>query len=169
MAEPFVGEIRMYSFQFAPQGWALCQGQTLTIVQNAALFSLLGTYYGGDGKSTFMLPDLRGRLALPMNYLSPHFGETGGEYRHTLNLLELPAHTHTVLADDNTGTMAMPVTKVGYAWAASSNNPYSAAANNAANLNAIAASGGGREHENMQPYIVLNFCIALMGIYPPRT
>lgn len=168
MAEPFLGEIRVFPFPFAPKGWALCQGQTLSIAQNAALFSLLGTNYGGDGKSTFKLPDLSGRLAFPMNYSSARFGETGGEYQHTLTLTELPIHTHTVMADDNAGSQPAPFVRSGNTWAASSNNPYSDNVNNTANANAVTLNGGGQTHENMQPYAVLNFCIALMGLYPQK-
>ena len=140
----------------------------MQIMQSTALFSLLNNNYGGDGITTFKLPDLSGRLALPMNYSGARFGETGGEYQHTLNPLELPPHTHTVMADDNVGTQPAPAARSGYAWAASSNNPYSTSANNTANINAVTTSGGGQGHGNMQPYTVLNFCIALTGLYPQR-
>ena len=162
MAEPFLSEIRLMSFEFAPKGWALCNGQLLPINQNQALFSLLGTMYGGDGRVNFALPDLRGRTPL-------HFGEgynlgdRGGEQAHTLSTAELPTHTHGFRASqDNAGT-AIPANNV----FGTSNNMYAAASNLTSIHPATTANvGGSQAHLNMQPFITLSFCIALQGIFP---
>jgi len=167
MAEPFLSEIRLMSFGFPPKGWALCDGQLLPINQNQALFSLLGTTYGGDGRVNFALPDLRGRV--PIHEGSGHtLGERGGEQAHTVSISELPTHTHVFAASSNDGTASVP---------ASSNlarvapaNPYLAPANLVAmNAGTIANVGGSQAHLNMQPFLVLNFCIALQGIFPSQT
>ncbi len=165
MAEPFLSEIRLMSFVFAPKGWALCNGQLLPINQNQALFSLLGTTFGGDGRVNFALPDLRGRV--PIHVGSSHsLGERGGEQAHTLSIAELPTHTHVVNA-----TSAAATTNV-------ATGAYLGVANNAygppTNLTALAASevgnvGGSQAHLNMQPFLTLSFCIALQGIFPSPT
>jgi microcystin-dependent protein len=175
MAEPFLSEIRIMSFNFAPKGWATCDGQFLPINQNQALFSLLGTTYGGNGQTTFALPDLRGRS--PFHVGNGHtLGERGGEAAHTLNQSEMAAHNHRA-ACDNTGGLLSVATKVinpqaHNTWAASTQNPYKApeagVPDAAMNPASISATGGSQPHENMQPYNTLNFCIALQGIFPSR-
>lgn len=166
MAEPFLGEIRLMSFVFAPKGWALCNGQLLPINQNQALFSLLGTTFGGDGRVNFALPDLRGRT--PIHEGSGHsLGERGGEQAHTLAVSEMPAHTHVLNAASNTGTALVPITNL----LATANLPaYHAPDNNLVPMNAasVANAGGSQAHLNMQPFLTLNFCIALQGIFPSQ-
>jgi len=169
VAEPFLSEIRVMSFEFAPKGWALCNGQLLPINQNQALFSLLGTTFGGDGRVNFALPDLRGRT--PIHFGEGHtLGERGGEQAHTLSIAELPEHVHaanatTAQADANSNgptPARMP---------AQSN--FSPLYGPAANLqpmaaNALGNAGGSQAHLNMQPFLTLSFCIALQGIYPSQ-
>ena len=168
MAEPFLSEIRIMSFGFPPKGWALCDGQLLPINQNQALFSLLGTVYGGDGRQTFGLPDLRGRV--PIHEGSGHtLGERGGEQGHTLAIAELPTHAHVFNAST---TAAAPNTGPGGSYLGQSSGVflYGPASNLAAMAgNAIANVGGSQAHLNMQPFLVLNFCIALQGIFPSQT
>ena len=165
MAEPFLSEIRLMSFVFAPKGWALCNGQLLPINQNQALFSLLGTTFGGDGRVNFALPDLRGRV--PIHVGSGHtLGERGGEQAHTLSIAELPTHTHvgrasTNPATDNTPTSALALAQsVGSALYGPPGNLSAMASN------AITSIGGSQAHLNMQPFLTLSFCIALQGIFP---
>lgn len=170
MAEPFLSEIRIMSFVFAPKGWALANGQLLPINQNQGLFSLLGTTFGGDGRVNFGLPDLRGRA--PIHVGSGHtLGERGGEQAHTLSIGELPQHTHvanatTAQADAGTNgptpsrMLAQSNFSFGYGGAA---NLQAMAANEVANV------GGSQAHLNMQPFLVLSFCIALQGIFPSAT
>lgn len=167
MAEPFLSEIRLMSFSFAPRGWALCNGQLLPINQNQALFALLGTTYGGDGRVNFALPDLRGRT--PMHVGSGHtLGERGGEVSHTLSLPELPTHTHVAQASSATGTSAVPAPTV--ALAASGNYEAYRAATSLTPLEAgtVANVGGSQAHQNMQPFLTISFCIALQGIFPSQ-
>jgi microcystin-dependent protein len=165
MAEPFLSEIRIMSFVFAPKGWALCNGQLLPINQNQALFSLLGTTFGGDGRVNFGLPDLRGRV--PIHVGSGHtLGERGGEQAHTLSISEIPTHTHVAKATTANATVAVSTGNV----MASTSNGYAAASN----LTALVAStvanvGGSQAHLNMQPFLTLSFCIALQGIFPSPT
>ena len=162
MAEPFLSEIRIMSFAYAPRGWALCNGQLLPINQNQALFSLLGTTFGGDGQVNFALPDLRGRT--PIHAGSGHtVGERGGEQAHTLSLAELPTHTHPLGASQGNANIPTP----GNAMFGTSNNMY-AAASGLTGLNAqtITNVGGSQAHLNMQPFLTLSFCIALEGIFP---
>jgi len=167
MAEPFLSEIRIMSFSFPPKGWALCDGQLLPINQNQALFSLLGTTYGGDGRVNFGLPDLQGRA--PMHMGSGHtLGERGGEQAHTLSISELPTHVHAAVASSATGTQSVPATAF---LGVAPEQPYLPPDNNLGALNAatIAPVGGSQAHLNMQPYLVLSFCIALQGIFPSQT
>jgi microcystin-dependent protein len=164
MAEPFLSEIRIFSFNFAPRGWALCNGQLLPINQNQALFSLLGTTYGGDGRVNFGLPNLQGRT--PIHVGGGHtLGERGGEEIHTLNLSELPTHTHLVGAVSSAANNANPVDR---APAATVQNIYSDATPNVAMQQTLTNAGGNQPHSNMQPFLVLNTCIALEGIYPSQ-
>jgi microcystin-dependent protein len=163
MAEPFLSEIRIMSFQFAPKGWALCNGQLLPINQNQALFSLLGTTFGGDGRVNFALPDLRARV--PIHAGSGHtLGERGGEQAHTLAISELPTHAHSMMAANNPADVNAPSssTLLGIV-----NNTYGAVGNLVAlSPKEIGNVGGGQAHLNMQPFLTLTFCIALQGIFP---
>lgn len=163
MAEPFLSEIRIMSFVFAPKGWALCNGQLLPINQNQALFSLLGTTFGGDGRVNFALPDLRGRT--PIHVGSGHtLGEKGGEQAHTLTIAELPTHTHFLKANPGDGTTDVPAANV---YAKSGGDIYGAAQSlEAMNASAVGNTGGNQAHLNMQPFLTLTFCIALQGIFP---
>lgn len=163
MAEPFLSEIRIMSFSFAPKGWALCNGQILPINQNQALFSLLGTTFGGDGRLNFALPDLRGRT--PIHVGSGHtLGERGGEQAHTLSISELPMHTHVFNASNTLGDQPVPT---GNVLASAQSQMYTAAASLTALLpSTIGNVGGSQAHLNMQPFLTLNFCIALQGIFP---
>lgn len=164
MAEPFLSEIRIMSFNFAPQGWAMCNGQLLPINQNQALFSLLGTTFGGDGRVNFALPDLRGRV--PIHVGSGHtLGERGGEQAHTLSIAELPTHTHSAMAQPAAGTQ-LPAAN---ALLAQASNVYRTPDNFISlNPGTIANAGGSQAHLNMQPFLALTFCIALLGIFPSQ-
>jgi microcystin-dependent protein len=164
MAEPFLSEIRIMSFNFAPKGWALANGQTLPINQNQALFSLLGTTYGGNGQTTFALPDLRGRV--PIHEGSGHtLGERGGSEAVTINIQSLPTHNHTVkVFNDNAN--AGPANN----FFGASNLAYQPApANTNLAPNSVTNTGGSQPHQNQQPFTVLSFCIALQGIFPSQT
>ena len=163
MAEPFLSEIRIFSFVFAPKGWALCNGQLLPINQNQALFSLLGTTFGGDGRVNFALPDLRARV--PIHVGSGHtLGEKGGEQAHTLSIAEIPTHTHVLNGTNTDGTQVVPV---GNLLARSATQLYAPPANLAAmNAASVGNTGGSQAHLNMQPFLTLSFCIALQGIFP---
>jgi microcystin-dependent protein len=169
MAEPFLSEIRIMSFNFAPQGWAMCNGQLLPINQNQALFSLLGTTYGGDGQTNFALPDQRGRV--PVHVGSGHtLGERGGESAHTLSISELPAHVHTFQGSIANGSTVAPASNV-LAKGNANNNPVNYYTDTVTNLTALnpgelANVGGSQAHLNMQPFLTLSFCIALQGIFP---
>ena len=174
MADPFVAEIRIFPFNFAPKGWAWCDGQLLPISQNTALFSLLGTTYGGDGRSTFALPDLQGRApmhpgqgpALSLHYL----GEMGGSETVTLLESETPSHSHSWKVDPNVAETPDPT---GNSLARSSSvNIYQTSTNQSVvnmSSSTVAAAGGNQPHNNMMPYLTLYFCIALQGVFPPRT
>jgi len=172
--DPFVAEIRILPFNFAPKGWAFCDGQLLPLSQNTALFSLLGTTYGGDGKSNFALPDMQGNAPMHPGQgpgLSLHdLGETGGSDTVTLLESEIPSHSHSQMANSTTATKSLPT---GNSFAkGSAMIPYLAPAGAPlVNLSdqTIAPAGGDQPHNNMQPYLTLNFCIALQGVYPPRT
>jgi microcystin-dependent protein len=163
MAEPFLSEVRLMSFEFAPKGWALCNGQLLPINQNQALFSLLGTTFGGDGRVNFALPDLRGRT--PIHVGSGHtLGERGGEQAHTLSISELPTHTHVAQASSQPGNGAVPT---GTVLGSPLNLSYTAPSSlTSMNPSSIANTGGSQAHLNMQPFLTLSFCIALQGIFP---
>ncbi|MRR11824.1 phage tail protein [bacterium] len=163
MAEPFLSEIRVMSFVFAPKGWALCNGQLLPINQNQALFSLLGTTFGGNGQTTFALPDLRGRT--PIHVGSGHtLGETGGEQAHTLSIAELPTHVHVAQATTLEGDTPVPA---GNVLADSPSQLYAAASGvTALGASTVTNTGGSQAHLNMQPFLTLSFCIALQGIFP---
>jgi microcystin-dependent protein len=173
MSEPFLGEVRAFGFNFAPRGWALCHGALLPLAQNTALFSLLGTTYGGDGRSNFALPDLRGRMALGFGQgpgLSQYdLGVSLGTPTHTLTPAEVPAHGHSLsaVASATTGTPGPTVALANTASGAPAyRTPGATVALSSASLNAV---GGAQPHENLQPYLGLNFCIALQGIFPPRS
>jgi len=166
MAQPYVGEIRMFAGNFAPAGWMFCEGQLLPISQYETLFNLIGTTYGGDGQSTFALPDLRGRLPL-------HAGngfvlaETGGAEEITLTVNQIPAHTHPLLATSGAASSTDPTA---HSLAKPDKNLYRAgAAPNAMNTQAVAATGGSQPHTNFQPYLCVDFIISLFGIFPSQT
>ena len=172
MAQPYVGEIRMFAGNFAPSGWMFCDGQLLPISENETLFQLIGTTYGGDGQTTFALPDLRGRApihtgqgaGLPLYDL----GEKGGSPTHTLSVNEMPQHTHTAFGDSGVGTSSSP------AAALPARDPSGTPAygtNAVAPLagNAISVVGGSQPHSVQSPYLAIHYCIALQGVFPPRT
>lgn len=173
MADPFVAEIRIFPFNFAPRGWAWCDGQLLPLSQNTALFSLLGTTYGGDGKSNFALPDLQGRAPMHPGQgpgLSLHdLGETGGSETVALLESEIPSHSHALRASTDPADLQAPTpnrslarSTSGFAYIAA--NPTVAMA-----PESLAPAGGDQPHNNMQPYLTFYFCIALQGVFPPRT
>jgi microcystin-dependent protein len=166
MAEPFLSEIRIMSFVFAPKGWALCNGQLLPINQNQALFSLLGTTFGGDGRVNFALPDLRGRT--PIHVGAAHtLGERGGEQAHTLSIAELPTHTHVLQSSGANGDSNDPTARL-----LGGNVPalyHTPSALVSLNPGTITNTGGSQAHLNMQPFLTLSFCIALQGIFPSPT
>lgn len=171
MSEPYLSAIKIFAFNFAPRGWADCSGQLLAISQNSALFSLLGTQYGGDGRTTFGLPDLRGRTGI-------HFGQgpglpnyqqgaKSGEESHTLSAAEIPAHNHIMVASGNTadlpGASGNLLAKTGSAPLFSATQNGTAMA-----VNTVANAGNGQAHNNLPPYLAVNYCIALVGLFPSR-
>ena len=165
MAEPFLAEIRMMSFNFPPKGWALCNGQVLPINQNQALFSLLGTTFGGDGRVNFALPDMRARTAMHAGGGSV-VGQRGGEQAHSLNVGEMPLHTHPFNVNNGAGNAAVPTNA---ALAKAPANLYAAPTQlTGSHPSVVSSTGGSQAHENMQPYLTIGFCIALQGIFPSR-
>jgi microcystin-dependent protein len=181
MSNPFLSMIEAFSFNFAPRGWAFCAGQTLPIAQNQALFSLLGTTFGGDGRTTFNLPDLRGRLALAFGQgagLSSHnLGSAGGEEAHQLLTAEVPTHAHTLNANNNGQTNGTNTPSSGVAmgsgYGIETNNPVENIYGNstpsvAMAAGAVSSAGGGAPHENRMPFLAINYCIALQGIFPAQ-
>ena len=173
--DPFVAEIRIFPFNFAPKGWAFCDGQILPLSQNTALFSLLGTTYGGDGKSNFALPNMQGNVPMHPGQgpgLSLHdLGETGGSQTVSLLESEIPSHNHSVGAQTNALSAVASPANATLSRPASGNLYFvpGAASLVPMNGNLLAPAGGDQPHNNMQPYLTLNFCIALQGVYPPRT
>ena len=173
--EPFLGQLMLVGFNFAPKGWAFCNGQLMSIAQNTALFSLLGTTYGGDGVTTFALPDLRGRAANHFgqgpglsNYVQ---GEASGTETVTLLTTEIPAHNHPVLANSATGNTTSPEGAIlaSYGTSLPPEGPYTNAnANTTLAVNAVGPTGGSQPHNNLSPFLTLNYIIALEGIYPSR-
>ncbi|MGR3276433.1 phage tail protein [Acaryochloris marina NIES-2412] len=172
MSEPFVGEIRMFAGNFAPRGWALCDGQLLAVSQNDSLFSLLGTIYGGDGRTTFGLPDLRGRVPIHAGsgpgLTNRSLGSKSGTETETLTVNQLPSHTHELQGTTNIGTQPNPG---GYVLATNTSmKPYAVNETLDATLasQSISNLGGSQSHTNLQPFLCINFIIALFGIYPSR-
>ena len=171
MSESFLGEVRIFGFNFAPRNWALCSGQILPISQNTALFSLLGTQYGGNGITTFALPNLQGTVPAGMGNgagLTPIvIGETGGTMIEVLNLAQIPAHTHTPLCNNDAADSTNPGGEV---WApdVAGSKVYAAGPSGQMAAGALAPTGGSLPHNNLQPFLVLNYCIALAGIFPAR-
>jgi microcystin-dependent protein len=168
--EPYIGQILWVPYNFAPRGWALCNGQILPISQNTALFSLLGSIYGGNGTTTFALPNMQGRVLLHAGQ-SPgtsvyYQGESAGETTHTLTVTELPNHNHTVNVSTATGADSSPA-NAHYAQPANGKQ-YGPDGSSSFTSSAIVAAGGGQPHNNMMPYMTLNCIIALQGVYPPR-
>ena len=166
MDEPFLGEIRPFAFGFTPKGWANCDGQLLPIAQNAALFSLLGTMYGGDGRTTFALPDLRGRAGMHVSSVHTQ-GERAGQENVTLSTAQIPLHSHTVNCSNTIGNQTSPAGKF---WAQDSDGNVVFSSTGGATMAAAAIGNtGGQPHSNMQPYLVVNYCIAVQGIFPSRS
>jgi microcystin-dependent protein len=172
MADPFVAEIRIFPFNFAPRGWAWCDGQLLPLSQNTALFSLLGTTYGGNGKSNFALPDLQGRAPMHPGQgpgLSLHdLGETGGSETVTLLQSEIPSHSHALRASLDDGDLAIPTPNRSLGKSGGGNLYASGNPNTSMSNQALPPAGGNAPHNNMQPYLTFFFCIALQGVFPPR-
>lgn len=165
--EPYLGEISWVAFNFAPKNWALCNGQLLPINQNQALFSLLGTTYGGNGQTTFALPDLRGRA--PIHVGQGHsLGEMAGASTHTLSIAELPTHTHVVNVDAKEATVAVPGTSTVPAKTSAGTSAYGATATTTLRATAVTSLGGSQPHDNMKPHIAMTCIISLTGVFPSR-
>lgn len=165
MSEPFLAEVRIVGFNFAPRGWAFCDGQILPINQNQSLYSLLGTTYGGDGRTSFALPDLRSRT--PIHVSSSHgLGQKSGEETNTLSAGEMPGHSHAPQGSTNDVNSNDPTGRLAGKNLGSPYNAFGTAANMAGGM--VANTGGGQAHENMQPFIAVNYCIALQGLFPSR-
>lgn len=164
MSEPFLAEIRMVGFNFAPRGWALCDGYILPINQNQSLYSLLGTTYGGDGRTTFGLPDLRGRIPV---HVGTGFrqGQKSGEENHTLSVAEMPAHSHAIRASSLPGDSTNPADKL---LAQSPVGDLQYASSSANGFMQHTNTTGGQAHNNIPPFLAVNFCIAIQGLFPPR-
>ena len=172
MPDPFLGEIRTFAGNFAPAGWALCQGQVLPIAENDALFSLIGTTYGGDGVSNFALPNIASRIPLHQGNgpgLSPRvIGEAGGSETVTLTAGQLAAHNHAAVCSNTTANSASPVNSYWSTDSGGNTRAYSTTSGSTMAALAIGITGGGQPHNNVQPYLVINYIIALEGIYPSR-
>lgn len=168
MSEPFLAEICIVGFNFAPRGYALCDGQILPINQNQSLFSLLGTMYGGDGRTTFALPELRGRTPIHFDSAHPQ-AQRAGEENHTLTTAEIPSHTHQLRASNDTADNALP-SGMALARSTATDPNWRAPTGTLVDMapEAVGSAGGGQGHDNMQPYLALNFCIALSGTFPSR-
>lgn len=169
MSEPFLAEVRIVGFNFAPRGWAFCDGQILPINQNQSLYSLLGTTYGGDGRTSFALPDLRGRMPIHVGRSDGggfhSLGEKAGEETHTLTSNEMPQHRHEWRASGEPGSVPTPAGNAPAAF----NNGYNDGVDTVSpHPQTVLSVGGGQAHENMQPYLAVNFCIALQGLFPSR-
>jgi len=164
VSTPYLSEIRIMSFNFAPKGWAFCNGQTLPINQNAALFSLLGTTFGGNGQTTFNLPNLQGRM--PIHFGNGFdLGQSAGTEAVSLIAAQMPAHAHPVIARNDDANTNAPA---GNFWAKQGSSAFDPASNSAMSASAITSIGGSQPHNNMSPYLVVNFCIALVGVFPSR-
>jgi len=165
MAEPFIGEIRLFSWGIVPSGWAQCNGQLLQVNQNQALFTILGSSYGGDGKTTFALPNLQGKVPMHPGSGFVSYAQAGGEALHTLTVSEIPGHTHQATGGSD-GTQTNPD---GQTWGTiASRAQYSSATNGTMGVNALKVAGESQGHENRQPYLALNYCMATTGIYPMK-
>jgi microcystin-dependent protein len=165
MGTPFLGEVKIFAHNLIPQGWALCNGQFLPINQNQALFSILGTQYGGNGQTNFALPNFRGRIPVHQG-AGFNVGQTGGQEAHTVTMSEMPAHNHFVQCSTVAGTLIGPN---GNVWGTTTQNPYAAINPNTAMFpTTISNTGGSQPHNNMAPYLVLNFIIALQGLFPSQ-
>ena len=176
MGSPYVGEIRMFAGNFAPAGWMFCQGQTLAIADNETLFNLIGTTYGGDGQTTFNLPDLQSRVPIHMGTgggQSFVIGQSGGEEAVTLTTSQIPAHSHVPTCNGSQGTSKTPAFNAnppGGIWAFAGNNPYTDGSPSAImDPAAVGGSGGSQPHDNMVPFLVINFIISLFGVFPTPT
>ena len=167
MAEPFLSELRLFSFNFPPKGWALCNGQFMPINQNQALFSLLGTTYGGNGQTTFALPDLRGRTPIHTGQ-GFTLGQAGGEQAHTLTQQEMPLHFHFLQATSAAATINIPAANTLLSSSAPSDLYTGPAGLTNLATGAVSSAGGSQAHQNMQPYLTLSWCIALQGIFPSQ-
>jgi microcystin-dependent protein len=168
MSDPYIAEIKLISFNYPPKGWAFCNGQLLAINQNQALFSILGTMYGGNGQTNFALPNLQGRMPVHqgINQGSYNVGQAAGELAHTLTINEMPAHVHPAVAQS---AASIPgVSPAGAIWATAGSAAFASAPNVTMNPAAVANTGGSQPHENQAPYLVLNYIIALVGIFPSR-
>ncbi|GAA4712473.1 phage tail protein [Brevibacillus fulvus] len=162
---PFLGEIRLFSFGLVPRGWVPCDGRLLPIMQNQALYSLLGTTYGGDGQLNFALPDLRGKVPVHPDYehKTIMLGQKGGEESHRLTIMEMPQHTHTAACSTETANNKTAASNI---WAKTNSDSYGTSAVGLMSMEAVSSVGGNQPHPNMQPYTVVNFCIAVSGEYP---
>jgi microcystin-dependent protein len=167
MAQPYVGEIRMFAGNFAPAGWMFCEGQLLPISENETLFQLIGTTYGGDGQSTFALPDLRGRIPIHQGN-GFNLAETGGAEEVTLTVNQIPSHTHPMLASNSNGSTSLPENSL--LAKSTSNEPYTPfTAVTALRANSVTPVGGSQPHSNLQPFLCIHFIISLFGIFPSPT
>lgn len=172
MSSPYIGQIQPFAFRFAPVGWSKCDGNLLPISQNTALFSVLGTTYGGDGKTTFALPDLRGRAGMKFDLSASggdfRMGQAGGAEKVTLLNTNLPSHSHTVVAQAIQGDASSPDNNYIAVDATNLDRFYSPTANTTMKPSVLSNAGGSQSHNNMEPYLVVNWCIALYGVYPSR-